>query len=94
MEEANRNELNCLDRRTLRDVSDEVPAQTIINFESGRKALEKARLEEEQIRARLVGRSPSQGRLPEDWPEFLLTIVLFFALLLGLCVGLSGSWGV
>jgi hypothetical protein len=47
MEEANRNELNCLDRRTLRDVSDEVPAQTIINFESGRKALEKAWLEEE-----------------------------------------------
>jgi hypothetical protein len=93
MEEANRNKLNNLERRTLRDVPDEVPTQTIINFESGRKALEKARLEEEQSRATLVERSPLQGRLPEDWLEFLLTIALFFALLLGLYVGLIGSWG-
>jgi hypothetical protein len=90
MEEVNRNTLNNLERRTLRDVPDEVPTQTIIYFESGRKALERARLEEEQSRATLLERSPLQGRLPEDWLEFLLTIALFFALLLGLYVGLIG----
>jgi len=79
------------ERRTLRDVPDEVPTQRIINFESGRKALEKGPLKEEQSRARLE-RSPLQGRLPEDWLEFLLRIALFFALLLGLYVGLIGSW--
>jgi hypothetical protein len=93
MEEANRNKLNNLERRTLRDVPDEVPTQTIINRESGRKALEKARLEEEQNRATLVERSPLQGRQPEDWLEFLLTIALCFALVFGLYVGLIGSWG-
>jgi hypothetical protein len=92
MEETNRNMLKNPERRTLRDVPDEVPTQRIINFESGRKALEKGPLKEEQSRARLVERSPLQGRLPEDWLEFLLRIALFFALLLGLYVGLIGSW--
>jgi hypothetical protein len=38
-------------------------------------------------------RSQLEGRLPEDWLEFLLRIALFFALLLGLYLGLIGSWG-
>jgi hypothetical protein len=93
MKEANRNKLSNLERRTLRDVSDEGSTQTIINFESGRKALEKARLEEQQSRAMLVEHRPSQRRQPEDWLEFSLMIALFFALLLGLYLGLIGSWG-
>lgn len=80
------------ERRTLRDVPDEVPTQRIIYFESGRKAPEKARLEEERSRVMLVERSRLEGRLPEDWLEFLLTIALFFALLLGLYGALIGSW--
>ena len=80
------------ERRTLRDVPDEVPTQRIINFESGRKALEKARLEEEQSLAKLLDRSPLQGRLPKDWLEFLLRIALFFALLLGLYGALIGRF--
>ena len=66
MKEANRNKLSNLERRTLRDVSDESSTQTIINFESGQKALEKARLEEQQSRAMLVEDRPSQRRQPED----------------------------
>jgi hypothetical protein len=93
MKEANRNKLSNLERRTLRDVSDEGSTQTIINFESGRKALEKARLEEQQSRAMLVEHRPSQRRQTEDWLEFSLMIALFFALLLGLYLGLIGSWG-
>jgi hypothetical protein len=88
MEERNRNMLKNPERRTLRDVPDEVPTQRIINFESGRKALEKARLEE----AKLLDRSPLQGRLPKDWLEFLLRIALFFALLLGLYGALIGRF--
>jgi hypothetical protein len=93
MKEANRNKLSNLERRTLRDVSDEGSTKTIINFESGRKALEKAWLAEQQSRAMLVEHRPSQRRLLEDWLEFLLMIALFFALLVGLYAGLIGSWG-
>jgi hypothetical protein len=93
MKEANRNKPGNLERRTLRDVSDEGSTQTIIHFESGRQALEKARLEEQQSRAMLVEHRPSQRRQPEDWLEFSLMIALFFALLLGLYLGLIGSWG-
>jgi len=32
------------------------------------------------------------GELPDDWFEFLLTMAMFFALLLGLYVGLIDSW--
>ena len=70
--------------------ADEVPTQRIINFESGRKALEKAWFEEEQSRAMLVERTRLPRRLPEDWLEFLLTMALFFAVLLGLYVGFIG----
>jgi hypothetical protein len=93
MKEANRNKPSNLERWTLRDVSYEGSTQTIIHFESGRKALEKARLEEQQSRAMLVEHRPSHRRHPEDWLEFSLMIALFFALLLGLYLGLIGSWG-
>jgi hypothetical protein len=66
--------------------------QKIIDFESGRKVLERAWLEKEQIRARLVKRSRLPGSLPDDWLEFSLTIAMFFALLLGFYAGLNGSF--
>jgi len=60
-------------------------------FESGRKTLEKSPLKEEQSRARLVERI-RLPRLSGDLCEFSLTMTIFFALLLGLYVGLIGSW--
>ena len=91
IEETNNNKTENAERRGLRGAPDEVPTQTIINLQSGRKALERARLEEEQHCATLMDRSRLPSRLPEDWPEFVLTMALFFALLLGLYVGFIGS---
>jgi hypothetical protein len=64
----------------------------VIDFEAGRKALEKSLLKEEQNRARLVERIRLPGGLPDDRFELLITMALFFALLVGLYVGLIGSW--
>jgi hypothetical protein len=90
IEERNRNKLGNPERPDSGKGTDEMPPQKIIDFESGRKTLEKAWLEKEQIRARLVERSP--GKLADDWLEFSLTIAMFFALLLGFYVGLIGSF--
>ena len=88
--ETNNNKTENSERQGLGEAPDEVATQKIINFESGPKALEKARLEEEQSRAMLVERNRIQERPPEDWTEFVLTIALCFALLLGLYIGLIG----
>jgi hypothetical protein len=92
IEETNRNKLGNPERPDSREGPDEVPFQKIIDFKSGRKALEKASSEKEQIRAKLTERSRLPGRLPNDWPEFLVTITLFFAFLLDLYVGLTWSF--
>jgi hypothetical protein len=61
----------------------------IINFELGRKALEKG-VGEQNLRRLIKGiRFPGSG--PYDWSELLLTMAMLFALLLGLYVGLIGS---
>ena len=62
----------------------------IIDFELGPKALEKGFSEDEQRRATLVQRIRMPGRLPDDRLELLLTMRMFFAFLLSLCVGLAG----
>jgi hypothetical protein len=63
----------------------------VINFEQGRKALEKGALEEEQSRVRWIKSIRLPESLPYDWSELLLTMAMLFALLLGLYVGLIGS---
>ena len=73
------------------EVSKPVLTPKIINFEQGRKALEKGALEEEQSRVRLIKSIRLPGGLPYDWSELLLTMAMLFALLLGLYVGLIGS---
>jgi hypothetical protein len=73
------------------EVSEAVLTPEIINFEQGRKALEKGALEEEQNRARLIKSIRVPGALPYDWLELLLTMAMLFASLLGLYVGLIGS---
>jgi hypothetical protein len=91
IEERNRNKLGNPERPDSGKGTDEMP-QKIVDFELGRKTLENAWLEKEQIRARLVERCRLPGRLPDDWLEFSLTIAMFFALLLGFYVGLIGSF--
>ena len=76
----------------MREIFKEVSTPKIIDFELGRKALEKDALEEEQSRARLKERICLPGGLPDHWFELLLTMAMFFALLLGLYVGLIDSW--
>jgi hypothetical protein len=61
----------------------------IINFEQGRRALEKGA--EEQNHRRLIKGIRFPGSGPYDWSELLLTMAMLFALLLGLYVGLIGS---
>ncbi len=92
IEEKNKNKLGNRERWRTREVFKEVSTPKIIDFALGRKALEKGALDEEKSRARLVKRIRLPGRLSGDWLEFSLTMAMFFALLLGLYVGLIGSW--
>ena len=73
------------------EASKAVLTPKIINFEQGRKALEKGALEEEQSRVRLTKSIRLPGGLFYYWSELLLTLAMLFALLLGLYVGLIGS---
>jgi hypothetical protein len=66
--------------------------RNIIDFESGRKALEKVDFDDEQNRVGLMERIGVPSRLPVDWLEFLLTVVFFVVLLLGLVGGVIASW--
>ena len=79
------------ERSMAPEVSKAVLTPKLINFEQGRKALEKGALEEEQSRVRLIKSIRLPEGLPYDWSELLLTMAMLFALLLGLCVGLIGS---
>jgi hypothetical protein len=67
-------------------------SQKIIDFERGRKALKKNGFDDEQNRVTLMERSHIPSRLPEDWLEFLLTVVFFVGLLSGLVGGVIASW--
>ena len=84
IEEANKSKLQDCELGSLGEVLKKDPTQKIIDFESGRKALEKNGFDDEQNRVRLMERSRVPSRLPEDWPEFMLTVVLFVGLLSGL----------
>jgi hypothetical protein len=79
------------ERWTAPEASKPVLTPRIINFEQGRKALEKGALEEKQSRVRLIKSIRLPGGLPYDFSELLLTMAMLFALLLGLYVGLIGS---
>jgi hypothetical protein len=79
------------ERRMAPEASKAVLIPNIINFEQGRKALEKGALEKEQSRVRLTESIGLPGGSPYDWSELLLTMAMLFALLLGLYVGLIGS---
>ena len=92
IKEKSKNKLGNRERRRVREIFKEVSTPKIIHFELGRKALEKDALEEEQSRARLKERICLPGGMPDHWFELLLTMAMFFALLLGLYVALIDSW--
>ena len=92
IKETSKNKLGNRERRRVREIFKEVSTPKIIDFELGRKALEKDALDEEQSRARLKERICLPGGLPDHWFELLLTMAMFFALLLGLYVALIDSW--
>jgi hypothetical protein len=91
IEEASKRKLQDCELRNFGEVF-ENPTRNIIDFESGRKALEKVDFADEQNRVGLMERIGVPSRLPVDWLEFLLTVVFFVVLLLGLVGGAIASW--
>ena len=91
VEEANKSKQDC-ELRSLREVFEKDPTRNIIDFESGRRALQGDRFVDEQSRIRLMQRSRVASRLPEDWLEFLLTFVLFAGSLVGVVGEFYASW--
>ena len=91
-EEANKRKLQDCEPRNFGEVFEKHPTRNIIDFESGRKALTKVDFDDQQNRVRLMERSGVPSRLPVDWLEFLLTVVFFVVLLLGLVGGVIASW--
>jgi len=92
IEEANKRKLQDCELRNFGVVFEKHPTRNVIDFESGRKALEKVGFDDEQNRVGLMERSSVPFRLPEDWLQFLMTVVFFVALLLGLVGGVIASW--
>ena len=92
IEEASKRKLQDCELRNFRVIFEKHPTRNIIDFESGRKALEKVDCDDEQNRMGLMERSGVPSRLPEDWLEFLMTVVFFVILLLGLVGGVVASW--
>ena len=76
---------------SLGELFEKDPTRNIIDFESGRKALTRNGFADEQSRVRLMERNRVPSRLPEDWLEFLLTLVLFVGLVSGLVGGVIAS---
>jgi hypothetical protein len=92
IEEASKRKLQDCELRNFGVVFEKHPTRNIIDFESGRKALKRVDFDDEQNRVRLMERSGVPSRLPEDWLEFLMTVVFFVILLLGLVGGVVASW--
>ena len=92
IEEANKKRLRDDQVASLTEVFAKDPARNIIDFESGRRALENHSLNDEQNRVRRVERNRLSCRLPYDWLELLLVIVLLAGSLLSLVGGLIASW--
>jgi hypothetical protein len=90
-DETDKSERGERERWIAPQASKAILAPNIINFETGRKALEKGALKEEQRSVKLIKSIRLPGGLPYDWSELLLTMAMLFALLLGLYVGLIGS---
>jgi hypothetical protein len=92
IKEANKSKPQDCELRSLGEVFEKDPARNIIDFESGRRALQEDGFADEQNRVRLMERSRIPSRLPGDWLEFLLTLVLFAGSLVGVVGEVYASW--
>ena len=92
IEEGNRRERQGYQAASFGEDLEKDPTRKIIDFESGRLALEKDSLHEEQNLVRSTGRNQLPGRLPYDWLELFLAMVLLIGLLLALVGALIASW--
>ena len=92
IKEANKSKPQDCELRSLGEVYEKDPARNIIDFESGRRALQEDGFADEQNRVRLMERSRIPSRLPGDWLEFLLTLVLFAGSLVGVVGEVYASW--
>jgi hypothetical protein len=72
-----------------REVSEKNGTRKIIDFESGRRALEYERFDDEQDRLGLMKRGHVPSKLPDGWIEFLLTLAPLLGLLVGVIASLS-----
>jgi hypothetical protein len=92
IEEANKSKPQDCGLRSLGEVFEKDPTRNIIDFESGRRALQADGFADEQNRVRLMQRSRLPSRLPGDWLEFLLTFVLLAGSLVGVVGEVYASW--
>jgi hypothetical protein len=92
IEAANKSKPQDCELRGLGEVFEKDSTRNIIDFESGRRALQKDGFADEQNRVRLMRSSRVPSRLPEDWLEFLLTFVLFAGSLVGVVGEVYASW--
>ena len=91
IEEANKGKLTgCQSAAPEKDVAGD-RVRNIIDFESGCRAPEKDSVHHERDRVRLVEPDRLSCRLPFDWLELLLTIVLLVGSLVPLVGGLIAS---
>ena len=91
IEEAGRNKLCHAEPSGSRDGMGQVLPRKIVNFDSGPQDVRKELVNEQRRCGQAHGARSFTVRLPDDRLEFLLTIAIFFALLLGLYVGLIAS---
>jgi hypothetical protein len=89
IEEGNRRERQGYQVASFREDLEKDPTRNIMDCESGRLALEKDSLRDEQNLVRLTGRNQLPGRLPYDWLSLLLAMLLLIGLLVG---ALIASW--
>jgi hypothetical protein len=92
IEEANKEKLRGCEGASVGKVLVKDPARNIINFELGRRAVEKDSFQDERDRMRLVEPDRLSCKLSFDWLELLLTIMLLFGSLSAVVGGLIVSW--
>jgi hypothetical protein len=91
IEKIDRNKLGHPESPDSRDNAGQVPSRKIVDFHWGPQAARKGVVRERARCGQADGARSFTVRLPDDRLEFLLTIAIFFALLLGLYVGLIAS---
>jgi hypothetical protein len=86
---ANKSTFRDAELHGWREIVEKNGTRKIIDFESGHKALEYDRVDDEQDRPGLMKRGHVPSKLPDGWIEFLLTPAPLLGLLVGVIASLS-----